>query len=1122
MGAGVELSESGVMEWSDNGGVNGVAFEVFQGGSPSNVPERVRRRLMESLGNKSKCSVSLEEIQAKLREADLRRQQFHEWLSNKAKPKLRSPTWSAQDEVLGQRLEAKLYAAEQKRLEILTQAQMRLARLDELRQAAKTGVLCQEKRYKERMQATISQKRAAAEKKRLGLIEAEKKRAHAMVMQARRVAKTVCNQREIERRKLKERLEDRLQRARRQRAEYLRQRVTPHGSSRVNRLDLCKHGDHLSRKLARCWRQFRRVRRTTFVLAKDYEALDINERSVKSMPFEQLAIRIESATTLQTVKALLERIASRVTLTRSSRSNLANIDHLLKRLSSPSRRGMPIRSRSARMTSSKNSTKDVKSPERSQLLRYPVRVALCAYMILGHPDAVFSGKGEREVALAEAASKFVWELELLVKIMIDGPQSNPGPDNKCETNASPNLVTFRSQLKAFDAAWCSYLYHFVVWKVKDARSLEEDLVRAACQLELSMMQTCKMKTEGVAGDLTHDMKAIQKQVSEDQKLLREKVHHLSGTDGIERMESALSDMRYRFFEGNENGSPLASPLIQDPFSSPDSLVGSSLASAGRKEEILRKPKSHVVRSLFNKVKSPSSDVDDRSASTTAEKLTIENEILVNEIVHRRSLMKADCFDLVNKGPRGVQDSIKATMEKAFWDGITDSLKQDDPDYSWVIQLVKEIRDELCTMVPQNWRLQVTEAIDVDILTQVLRSVNPDIDYLGRILEYALGTLQKLSAPAKENDMRAAHNNLLNDLAEIARVDGKLNSSFAIATIKGLRFVLEEIQALKQEISAARIQLLEPLIQGPAGLEYLQRAFAARYGLPSDSATSLPLTVQWYSSVKPMAEQEWKDHSALLLAFRQTNSDLSSSNGLPANVLKTGVGASRINQWAPGSPMASSPIGHQTECKGETVDVLVRLGLLKFANQLLGVSEETLPETLKLNCLRLRGVQSEIQKAIVVSTSLLVLRQTLTLKKPTSQMNIEEVVCNACKRLTELLNSDDNVGVMEIAELLMSVNSSEEGERLAKKELMARLLAKSLLPDDPVFSRVSQAVYTASRALILVGGGPCGEAMAEMALKRIGAGLLVKQLAEIVEVLSVMCSVSRGVHGPWYSWIAQNV
>lgn len=149
------------------------------------------------------------------------------------------------------------------RLSILAEAQRRLARLDELRQAAKTGVkmryeneraklgtkvesrvqqaeanrmlilkahrqrraslrdrssqsllrrMARESKYKERVRAAIHQKRVAAEAKRLEFLEAEKERAHARVSQVRHVAKSVSNQREIERRKMKDQLEDRLQR----------------------------------------------------------------------------------------------------------------------------------------------------------------------------------------------------------------------------------------------------------------------------------------------------------------------------------------------------------------------------------------------------------------------------------------------------------------------------------------------------------------------------------------------------------------------------------------------------------------------------------------------------------------------------------------------------------------------------------------------------------------------------------------------------------------------------------------------------------------------------------------------------------------------------------------------
>lgn len=56
-----------------------------------------------------------------------------------------------------------------------------------------------------------------------------------------------------------------------------------------------------------------------------------------------------------------------------------------------------------------------------------------------------------------------------------------------------------------------------------------------------------------------------------------------------------------------------------------------------------------------------------------------------------------------------------------------------------------------------------------------------------------------------------------------------------------------------------------------------------------------------------------------------------------------------------------------ECSGEKVDKLVRLGLLKLASAIAGLTTEMAPETLELNVLRLRAVQSQLQQIIVVAT-----------------------------------------------------------------------------------------------------------------------------------------------------------
>lgn len=66
-------------------------------------------------------------------------------------------------------------------------------------------------------------------------------------------------------------------------------------------------------------------------------------------------------------------------------------------------------------------------------------------------------------------------------------------------------------------------------------------------------------------------------------------------------------------------------------------------------------------------------------------------------------------------------------------------------------------------------------------------------------------------------------------------------------------------------------------------------------------------------------------------------------------------------------ISTSSGAEQPECKGEKLDLLVRLGLLKLVIQVDGLTAESLPETLQLNLLRLRSIQSQLQKIIVICT-----------------------------------------------------------------------------------------------------------------------------------------------------------
>ncbi|KAJ7946605.1 T-complex 11 [Quillaja saponaria] len=1173
MAAGVELPEGKV------GG--GIVMEFPVGDAKSFnsspvLPRRLRRRLLVS-----DCkSPTMEEIEAKLRGADLRRQQFYDKLSSKARAKARSLSRSSsREEDLGQRLQAKLQAAEQKRLSILAKAQMRLARLDELRLAAKTGVemrhekeraklgskvksrvqqaeanrllilkacrqkraaqrerssqsllrrMARENRYKECIRAAIHQKRAAAETKRLGFLEAEKKKAHAL--QVQHVAKLVSHQRDIERRQMRDQLEDRLQRARRQRAEYLKQRGRLDGSSQVDSNRVDKQGELLSRKLARYWQRFLRLRRTTFSLTKAYDTLGINEKSVKSMPFEQLALLMESTSTLQTVRALLDRIESRLKVSRAVAPanhmfSLDNIDHLLNRVVSPKKIATPRSSTRNRQSKKIGPSREL-TRSMAKSSRYPVRIVMCAYMVLGHPDAVVSGKGDREIALSKSAEEFVKMLELLIKIIIDGPTQIS--DEEPETAFSKRW-TFRSQLAAFDKAWCAYLNCFVAWKVKDAQLLEDDLVRAACQLEVSMIQTCKLTPEGDSGALTHDMKAILKQVSEDQRLLREKVQHLSGDAGTARMERALSETRSTYFKARENGSPLGSPITHLISASPPKSVVSSNENSNLIESD-HKP-NRVARSLFRENDNspraePSSSAprtcSDGQLSSSIEKLVMENEFVVNEFLHEQRPAFSNGFGVSDHNQSSIKVKTKETMEKAFWDGIMESINQESVNFDRIVQLMREVRDEIFEMAPENWKEDIFGAIDLEIFSQVLKSGNLDVDYLGKILEFSLVTLQKLSAPVNDELMKTTHQKLLLELSEICQSGDDLHHSCLTALIQGLRFVLEQIQNLKQEISKARIRIIEPLLKGPTGMDYLRNAFANRWGSPSDACTSLPVTLRWLSSAWSCKDLEWEEHTDTLSAL--TNCDSPSQGKLPSTILRTGgnflvnTDASRIDAPTDARTYTGN---QQPECRGEKVDLLTRLGLLKLVTGISGLTQDDLPETLLLNFSRLRAVQSQIQKIVVIATSILIFRQVLLSEQVVANLvDIESSVLRCVERLSELLDRVEDAGLEDIVDVISGFFEvgdyvMDQGRLQSRKIVTARMLAKSLQAGDAVFEKVSCAVYSATRAVVLGGSGPRGRELAEMALRKVGAVMLTERVVEVAEVLVVASIISLGVHGPWY-------
>jgi hypothetical protein len=115
-------------------------------------------------------------------------------------------------EELGMRVEHRIRQAEENRIQLLRARLQRRAALEERTKRFLGQRVACENKYRERVRSAILQKRNAAEMRRLSLLETEKKRAQGRLSQVQLAAKTAGSQRETERSKLKEQLEDKLQR----------------------------------------------------------------------------------------------------------------------------------------------------------------------------------------------------------------------------------------------------------------------------------------------------------------------------------------------------------------------------------------------------------------------------------------------------------------------------------------------------------------------------------------------------------------------------------------------------------------------------------------------------------------------------------------------------------------------------------------------------------------------------------------------------------------------------------------------------------------------------------------------------------------------------------------------
>lgn len=296
-----------------------------------------------------------------------------------------------------------------------------------------------------------------------------------------------------------------------------------------------------------------------------------------------------------------------------------------------------------------------------------------------------------------------------------------------------------------------------------------------------------------------------------------------------------------------------------------------------------------------------------------------------------------------------------------------------------------------------------------------------------------------------------------------------------AVVGAARFVFDRIGRLKQDMAAARLEMLRSLLQGSSsGVEYERRRYQRAIPAGADAAAALPKTAAWIRNIFQTEDVLLQHVSGEQLVF----------------------------------------------------DAVVE-GVLQLLQLPVAVGEAECPETLLLDRGRLVAAQNELQRLSLTAAALLIAAQLLAMKRlppGTSSPENRRFYGAVRDRFSALLAQADVSMPALVAELdallqarcaaTTALPGAGAGGGSGDRELVGRLLARIFSTEDPVYQKVQRGVVAALRLLLL----EKSPAEATAVLRSIGAELVADDTGELAAGLERMASLNCQVCRPYYATI----
>ncbi|TVY37823.1 T-complex protein 11-like protein [Lachnellula subtilissima] len=361
-----------------------------------------------------------------------------------------------------------------------------------------------------------------------------------------------------------------------------------------------------------------------------------------------------------------------------------------------------------------------------------VRTFLSAFLILGHPTQVLSGKGEK----GEAE-----QVQVGVLPMRRDDLANPQLQDLV-AKARDLLISFENvlsrltptnnytpppaQFSNLSDVYATFFNAFIAWKARDSSTLIDMMVLQFVELDL-IWQTVKDSTEEAVTDSYRDG------IRENQLKLMVRIKKLAGPDrGKKLITKAIREARAARAINPPEGD--SRPRAAESVTSETPAIADLSAS---EKSVATHLQTLTPPSTPRKREPPRSEVDALRSATT---ILPDNRIIAHEIA-------------INREYRIGEDALEC--RDSFMSAVFDVMRRDIAQGNsepWVLAMAENIKGKLLNLLKQGNSMHtlISEALDNDVVARELQSGSFSYE---KFFSFMATIIPRLCAPFRDEEMK---------------------------------------------------------------------------------------------------------------------------------------------------------------------------------------------------------------------------------------------------------------------------------------------------------------------------------------------------------------------------------